>query len=368
MEKRLIICAGGTGGHLYPAISVAEQIQSLQPNIEILFVGGGLAKNPFFQSSPYPFVDIPCSPFSFKGLKQIFKGIHASRKCLSAFTPDAILGFGSYTTFPTLTAALSKHIPIILHEGNSVPGKVNRLFAPFAAHTAYFFPNAIEKQKRNTLFSDFPLRSNYRLGTATKEEACRYFSLNPEKKTILIFGGSQGAKNLNLTFQETLKLGIATSHLIKECQFVHFTGEPSSAIEFDQFYLQHSLQACVKPFEIRMDLAWQAADLVLSRAGAGTIAEQIEFEVPGILIPYPYAADRHQDKNASFMSTHVRGAITLEEKTLSPKRLLESISPFLYTDNSYLTSMRSAIQTYKTQHQPLSLAQLVVDVLKKGCK
>lgn len=357
MSKKILISAGGTGGHIYPALSLASQLKDAGQ--EVLFCGGNLEENRYFDKEAFPYRSVKCGTFLSKNLWQaaksgwtIVQGILQSRQHIKAFNPHVVVGFGSFYTFPTLLAAQSLGIPIILHEANSIPGKVNRLLAPYVEATGVHFPETIKLLKGKSIEVGMPLREGFKKGIKTKEEACAYFGLQAALPTLLIFGGSQGAKAINQLASEAL-----LTYFQGEIQVIHITGAATAAAELREAYQNKGIVAYVKDFELKMDLAWQAADLMISRAGAGTIAEELEYEVPGILIPYPHAADFHQEKNAEFMASTVGGAIKVLEKGLSAKLLAHKLELLLQND---LESLRHEMRAYKLKKRQMNLCHLVL--------
>ncbi len=368
MKKKVMIAVGGTGGHIYPSVALAKELHKTNPGISVMFVGGDLKKNRFFQAQDFLHASVACAPVNsknpfklLKNLKNILKGMWQSRKAIKQFNPDIIVGFGSYHTFPTLMAAKLSKIPIILHEANSIPGKVNKLLSKHAVATGIHFPDAANHLKGNIVEVGMPLREGYKMGSVRKQTAKNYFFLKENKLTILIFGGSQGAKKINDMVSVALSLYYEGKK--DALQVLHFTGDSESVKSIEELYAKNEITACVKDFENRMDLAWAATDIVISRAGAATIAEQLEFEVPGILIPYPYAADAHQDKNASFMTKTVGGAISFMEKDLDAEKLGKKISIFLNHDQILLRTMQDAMREYKKNARPKDLCSLILNHL-----
>lgn len=365
--KKLMITVGGTGGHVFPALTLAKQLLALDPKIEILFVGGGLSKNRYFEQRTFTFKDVSCGtlPLSkpIKALKNTFKigkGIWESRKIIRGYSPDLIVGFGSYHTLPTLLAAKSLKVPILLHEANRIPGKVNRLLAPYVALTGVHFPDTAKRLRGNVLEVSIPLREGYHKGSTSKESAKKHFNLAPDLPVVLIFGGSQGAQAVNKLVAD------AAIGLSQKVQILQFTGDAATAKELGGKYASHGIQACVKEFETRMDLAWQAADLSIIRSGAVTMAEELEFEVPGILIPYPHAADNHQESNADFMVDVIGGGIKRLEKGLTAQILNDDIAFLLADDSKKLKAMHRAMGDYKKTTRPRELCVIVKEMLNKG--
>jgi UDP-N-acetylglucosamine--N-acetylmuramyl-(pentapeptide) pyrophosphoryl-undecaprenol N-acetylglucosamine transferase len=221
---------------------------------------------------------------------------------LSTYKPDLVVGFGSFHTFPVLLAARLRHIPIILHEGNATPGRVNRLFSRRALLTGVQFPNT--KLLGKTVHMPLPLRPHEPLEPAAARTA---LGLDPDCHTIVVMGGSQGALRLNQVAHEALSTRT-------DIQVIHLTGhgKPLPPYPFPSYVVE---------FEHRMDLVWSAADLVIMRAGASSIAEHLAYRVPAILVPYPHAADDHQNANAD-RAIAWGGAHKIREAQLTPMRLL----------------------------------------------
>lgn len=371
MQKKILITVGGTGGHVYPALSLAQQLKSSHPQLDILFAGGNLIANRYFEHGSFPYSSISCGSFAKKNpfsltsaCFSIAKGLWQSRRILKDFMPDLVVGFGSYYTLPTLLAAKLGKFPIVLHESNSIPGKVNRLMSPHAVLTGIHFPGTASLLKGKTIEVGMPLREGYKQGNNSSEICASYFQLETDKnkKTLLVFGGSQGAQALNQLVADTLSQ--YRTLLAPQLQIIHLTGNNETVAPFKQAYQQSGISACVKDFEKRMDLAWQAADLVISRAGAGTIAEEMEFEVPGILIPYPHAADSHQEKNAAFMVQTVKGAEMFHEKILTSEHLKNALSSFLENNAAKLKTMKNLIQIYKENARQTDFCSLIISILK----
>lgn len=358
MKKKLVMAVGGTGGHIYPAIALADQLKLENPHLDILFIGGKLEQNRYFEQGKYPYKSTHCGSLSRNPVKliqagfNILKGAWDSRKILREFKPDLMVGFGSYHSFPALAAASQSNVPFILHESNSIPGKVNRLLSSYADVTGILFPSAASKLKGKTELVHMPLRAGYRKGSASEEEALRYFNLTSGKPTLLIFGGSQGAQALNQ---------LAAEGLEGDFQVIHIAGNKVHLEIIKQAYIKKGIQACVKEFESRMDLAWQAANIALCRAGAGTIAEAIEFEVPCLLVPYPHAADDHQRGNADFFCETIKGGISHSEKDLTPFILNQRIH-ILY-DQLY-SELKSSLKKYKQNQSRKSFSHLIAEHLQ----
>lgn len=347
MRKKVIIAAAGTGGHLFPAQALAQELTA--QGYEVLFAGHGLSNNRYFSREEFLYEDVSsATPYKkniLKAVLEIGKGIQRSRKLIKQFLPDLIVGFGSFHSFPVLVAAFIFKIPIVLFEANSIPGKVNRLFSRFANVSAVHFEEAKGKLFGNTCEVSMPLWKGSR---ASQEKARDYFSLNPKKETILIFGGSQGALSINQLIWET------AAHFTEQFQIIHFTGNGDLTQKMRERYLALNISACVKDFENRMDLAWQAATLAICRAGAATLAELIEYEVPAILLPYPHAADDHQRKNAECMEK-MGGALYLRHQ--------EDFLEAFFQCKEKIFEMQRSICLFKKREDKPSLSSLINQIL-----
>jgi len=283
VKKKVLIAAGGTGGHLFHAQQLA---QHLLGDAELLFAGHKLGTSPFFEKEKIPFAEITAHPLKKGFFSKTCIGFWQACKLIRQSKPDVVVGFGSYHTFPVLLAAACLRKKLVLFEANCKIGKVIRCFRPVATQVAFQFPN-----NGGTLVSWLPWKSaSPRL---PKEEAKKLYGLNPEKKVILVFGGSQGAAFLN----EMAPKAIAR---IEKYQVIHLAG-PAEAAIVKAAYEKLGIAACVKPFEKEMAHAYAAADAALCRSGAGTIAELIQFELPALLIPYPHAAENHQRTNGEYL-------------------------------------------------------------------
>ncbi len=361
--KRILITAGGTGGHLYPAQALAQQLMRQSGASNVLFVAGGLGTNRYFDRNCFSFREIACSPLlsrnllkSFKGMTNLFKGFKESVAILKDYRPDVVVGFGSYYTVPTLLAARWLKIPIVLHEANSIPGRANKWLAPLAACIGLHFPlTAAFFKKGKTVEVGLPLREGYHLKAVSKEAALTYYGLSAQRTTLLICGGSQGARAINQLIEQCLPVLRRLS-----LQIIHLTGDADTALALTALYASQHIPANVKAFESQMQMAWCAADGFVGRSGASTIAESIEFEVPGLLIPYPYATNQHQEKNADFLVDTVGSAWKLLELGLNSERLGKGIED-LFQDQQYAI-FKKALKTYKQRPHQMTLCQLILNL------
>ncbi|MCB1136650.1 MAG: UDP-N-acetylglucosamine--N-acetylmuramyl-(pentapeptide) pyrophosphoryl-undecaprenol N-acetylglucosamine transferase, partial [Chlamydiia bacterium] len=331
------------------------------------FMGGGLASNIFFDRASNKFIEVPSAcpstrhPIKFlKALGNITLGVIKSFRHLRTLRPQAVVAFGGFPCFPVLLAASLLRLPIVLHEGNGYPGRVVRFFSRFAHVIGLQIPEAAKYLKGRCVEVPLPLRDGYTRLFASKRHARESYGLDPERLTLLIFGGSQGALGLN-----SLACSAAAVHLAqrtKNFQVLHFTGDLATCKAIQEEYDAAGIQACVKTFETRMDQAWQAADLVISRAGASSLAEQMEFEVPGILLPYPYATDHHQEVNARYMQDTIGGAVNAGETGVDAEMLAQLVVDLLGEDRKRMKEMQGKIHEHKTGHRTQDLCSIVSEV------
>lgn len=331
MHKTIIIAVGGTGGHVIPAQKIGAGLSS---DFYVIYVGVGLSRNAFFQKEKTVFYEIEgASPSKGVGsfLVRNIKGIFQARKLLKKHKAFHVIGFGSFHSFPILAAALLQKVPIDLFEFNIIPGKVNALFSRWARKIFVHFEPKGKRFSKNLVKIDFSFEE---VKPISKEEARAFFGLAEKKKTLLVFGGSQGADAINELMPNVAK------ELKEEFQIIHFPGKES---KFFEIYKNLGITSYVTPFCDRMELAWSAADLAICRAGAGAMREMLIFEKPAILIPYPNATDDHQTENAKYMEDVVKGGVFLSQKELSSLKLVEKIQECIKNSEE----MKEAIRLFK---------------------
>lgn len=369
---RIIISGGGTGGHIFPAISIANAIKEMRPDADILFVGAeGRMEMHRVPAAGYPIKGLPVAGFNRKNLLKnipvlikLFKSQRMARKIIKDFRPHAAVGVGGYASGPTLKVAGSMGIPTLLQEQNSYAGVTNKLLAQ-KAHKICVAYEGMERffSKDKIILTGNPVRQGLRNATISKEEAVRSFGLDPEKKTVLILGGSLGARTINQCIMENLDR-------IKESdiQFIWQTGkmyiEEAHKIvdQFGELPMLH-----VTDFISDMAMAYRAADLVISRAGAGSISEFCLLEKPVILVPSPNVAEDHQtqnalalvNKNAALYVKDVEAKEKLIEKAISTvnqpellKILSTNISTLAFSDSANVIAKEviKLAETYQKEH------------------
>lgn len=300
---RFIVSGGGTGGHIFPAISIANALKNIHPNCDILFVGAEnrmeMTKVP---KAGYPIEGLPIMGISRSNMLSNFKvpfkliaSLLKTRRIIKKHKPDAVVGVGGYASGPTLWMAQILGIPTLIQEQNSYAGLTNKLLAKRADRICVAYPG-MERffpAKKIKLLGN-PIRQNYGALNIDKTEAYAYFKLNPNKKTILITGGSLGARTLNECVLQQWKT-IAQN---TDIQILWQVGEYYYKNILDQISKQPLEQVHCCDFIYRMDFAYAIADVIISRAGAGTISELCLVGKACILIPSPNVTEDHQTKNA----------------------------------------------------------------------
>lgn len=302
-KLKIIISGGGTGGHIFPAVSIANAIKEQHPDAEILFVGAeGRMEMQRVPAAGYPIIGLPVSGFdrkhlfrNFAVLLKLAKSQIKARSIIKNFKPHVAVGVGGYASGPTLKMAGMMGVPTLLQEQNSYAGVTNKLLAKKAKCICVAYDN-MERffEKDKIILTGNPVRQGLLSNKSNREESLRQFKLNPDKKTILILGGSLGARTINQCLMANLDK-IKQS----DVQFIWQTGK----IYYEQAML--AVKAAgelpmlyVTDFISDMQQAYSAADLIISRAGAGSISEFCLLEKPVILVPSPNVAEDHQTKNA----------------------------------------------------------------------
>lgn len=339
-KLRVLIGAGGSGGHLFPA----QQLSQKLIDCDLFFAGHQLGRNPFFQKESVPYAEIESAPTSrfLPFLKATWKGLKQSISLIQRFQPHVVVGFGSYHSFPLLLAAVLLRKKIVLFEANCVLGKVNRLFRPFCRKFALQFP-LFEKSRSRDVFVPLLPWKLFDPKMISQEEARKAFSLRPQCTTLLVFGGSQGAQFINQAF---CKAALALKEKGHVFQVIHLTGkdDPQSVASA---YEEAGIPAVVKAFETEMNLAYIAADCVICRSGAATAAELIQFAKPALLIPFPFATEDHQKKNGQYLAEVVQGAQLLLQEEASQERMVEEIETLLQKIPAYGQALQEVKEEQK---------------------
>ncbi len=297
---KAIISGGGTGGHIFPAIAIANALKQKDPDTEILFIGAeGRMEMEKVPAAGYQIIGLEVAGFqrklTLKNIQVLIKAFKSSRKAkkiIREFAPDVVIGVGGYASGPTLRMASKLGIPCLIQEQNSYPGITNKLLARRVKKICVAYPNMEQFFPKNKIvLTGNPIRQDIADIQNKRTEAFEYFKLNPDKKTVLIIGGSLGARTINESILHNI-----TNFVGNDIQLIWQSGK--------SFFAEHAesmkqVKTCTfTDFITRMDLAYAAADIIVSRAGALSISEICAVGKPAIFIPSPNVTEDHQTKNA----------------------------------------------------------------------
>ncbi|GAB4337665.1 MAG: undecaprenyldiphospho-muramoylpentapeptide beta-N-acetylglucosaminyltransferase [Flammeovirgaceae bacterium] len=361
---KVIISGGGTGGHIYPAIAIADAIKSIEPQTDILFVGAeGRMEMEKVPKAGYRIEGLWISGiqrgFSLNAIRQNltfpFKLLHSlwkSNSILNSFKPDVVVGVGGYASGAILKAAQKKNIPTLIQEQNGYAGVTNKLLAKNAKKICVAYPQ-MEKYfpSDKIIFTGNPVRKDISNLPSLKSQAVQHFKLDKNKPTLLILGGSLGAKTINEIVAISLE-----KWKTKGIQIIWQTGK----IYYPQYQKFASESVVVLPFIERMDLAYSVADLVISRAGALSISELCLAAKPCILVPSPNVAEDHQTKNA--MALVNEKAAHLIKDVEAKEKLFRSVLELI--DNEGERQLLS--QNIAKLAKPNAAIDIALEVLKLG--
>ncbi len=316
---RIIIAGGGTGGHIFPAIAIANAILKQEPQTEILFVG---AKGKMEMEK------IPQAGFKIEGLDiagfnrsslikniglpvKLLKSFFQVRKILKSFKPTAAIGVGGYSSFPVLRTAQANGIPTFIHESNSFAGKANIMLGR-KAKKIFVASDGMEKffPGNKIMITGNPVRTSISKSAVTREEGIKFFGLDPAKKTVLSVGGSLGAKSINEALDANLELFEQN-----DLQLIWQTGKPY--VEKAKHTTKGKSNIWANDFITQMEFAYAAADLVISRSGAMAIAELCVMKKAVIFVPFPFAAEDHQTVNAQNLVNKNAGIMIKDGEALA---------------------------------------------------
>lgn len=359
-----MIAGGGTGGHIFPAIAIAKALKQMLPECEILFVGAkGKMEMQKIPEAGFPVEGIDIAGFNRSSLMknialplklmQSFWQVHS---IFRRFTPDAVIGVGGYSSFPVLRYAQWKGVPTFIHESNSFAGKSNQLLAKRAVNVftgaegmEKFFPPG------KVLCTGNPVRQELSAAKAQREEGSLFFGLDPKKKTLLVTGGSLGAKGINDAIAQQLSVLKE-----KDIQLIWQTG---TSYEDKARSLCAGYGGCWAGAFIRsMALAYAAADVVVSRAGAMTIAELCVMGKAAVFVPYPFAAEDHQTVNAAQMVD--KGAALMVKDSEAAEKLIPVVIQLL-GDRETLNRMADRMRQWAVADADTRIAHAILKYFER---
>jgi UDP-N-acetylglucosamine--N-acetylmuramyl-(pentapeptide) pyrophosphoryl-undecaprenol N-acetylglucosamine transferase len=347
---------------VFPALAVARALRERGNPVRF----AGTATGPEARLVPadgFEFVEVEASPFvrtaSLRATVAPVVTVRSVGRCRPVVAgADVVLGMGGYVSLPVAIAALRARRPLVLHEQNAVPGLANRALARAARTVAVSFAEAVRglSRKARTVVTGNPVREEVLAVRADRErlakEAIEELDLDPDRRTVLVFGGSQGALHLNRAFVDALpRIGL------DDVQFVLLAGDAHAAAV--RAGVGDDARVRVRPFLDRMELAYAVADLVIARAGATTIAEVAACGVPAVLVPYPYATGRHQEANARALQRSGGATVLLDDELDGPV-LAERIEALL-GDATALATMASRAIAWSRPDAAIAVADLVLD-------
>lgn len=360
--KKIVISGGGTGGHIFPALAIANEIKKRNPGVEILFVGAeGKMEMEKVPAAGYKIVGLPIvglqRKLTVKNLSlpfKLMKSLSLAKNILKDFKPEVVIGVGGYASGPTLRMAQRLGIPTLIQEQNSYPGKTNRLLSKKvkAVCTAYeglesVFPPATIRLTGN------PIREELNRTSITKEEAFREFpALDPKKRTVLVMGGSLGARTLNEGVLHGLdQLADSNTQVLWQCGKYYFESMKQ------ELEIRKKAPVYLTDFIGRMDAAYGVADVIVSRAGALSISELCIVGKPTILVPSPNVSEDHQTKNAMALVKN-QAAILIKDDVAKEQLISGAIR--ILNDEDKMNELRVAI---KRMAKPNATAD-IVDVIE----
>lgn len=331
---KIIVSAGGTGGHIYPALAIIEKFKEKDKNLEVIYIGThNRMEKEIVPKENIKYEELEIYGFSKKligrDIKNLFLIRKAYKKCIKImkkFKPDVVIGVGGYVTYPVIKAANKLKIKTFIHEQNSIPGKSNIVLSRLVSMVGISFEESKKyfRHAKKVVYTGNP--SGNRALKATKVNI-KELGLNPKEKLVIIVAGSLGSATLNAKFKEFL-------HLIKDAKFqvLYITGNS----HYDEFIKneEFSKNVVVKPYLNNLSGIMKSADLLVSRAGAGIITEALALELPAIYIPSPFVAGNHQYYNALELKKN-NAAYMVEEKDFNSKVLIALINNILYDKEKY---------------------------------
>jgi len=363
-NHRFIVSGGGTGGHIFPALSIAEGLKQRFPDAEILFVGAlGKMEMEKVPAAGFPIVGLPVAGFhrgeiwrNITFLPKLISSLLKARSVVRKFKPDCVIGVGGYASGPVLKVAAQMGIPTILQEQNSYAGVTNRLLGKKANKICVAYNN-MERffPPEKIVFTGNPIRNGLEKLDGKRKEALEFFGLDPERPVILVVGGSLGARSLNNGIRAKLDLirqsGVQMLWQTGKIYYRELKGD----LDRNPAGNVHLLE-----FIQRMDLAFAVADLVISRAGAGTISELCVVGKPVILVPSPNVAEDHQTANARALAD-VGAALLITDAEVNSRLVEEALA--LVGDRKRLEGLAENIEKMATPSATKDIVEVIVSLL-----
>lgn len=360
MIAKAVFAAGGTGGHIFPAIAVADELKRINKNIKIVFIGArGRIEERIVPQNGYELKTLEVSGFSrslspknIAVFSKFLKALREAKKYLKEFKPEVVYGTGGFVSGPVLMASGRLGIPSVIQEGNYFPGitikwlssRVDKVLLNFEG-TAKFL-----KRRDNIEVMSYPVRT--KLGRYSRNDACVFLGLNEKRKTVFTFGGSQGAHSINKALLNKLD-----KFRENDIQLIWQTGMQ----EFDSINAEAGNYENIKLFKFidEIDYAYSAADLVVCRAGISTVMELASFGAAVLFVPFPFASENHQEKNARAMEESQAAEMILDRNV--EEQLFDRVIGLL-NDSKKLESMREKIKKFADKNAAAKIAALLLQM------
>lgn len=364
---KVIVSGGGTGGHIFPAVSIANELKrQLKDDVQILFVGAlGRMEMERVPNEGYEIIGLPVQGFirkltlkNFTVLFNLWRSLQMAKKVVKDFQPDVVVGVGGYASGPLARVAAKQGVPIVLQEQNSYAGVTNKLLSKLASRicVAYegmerFFP------ADKIIITGNPVRQNIVESQISKVEALAHFGLDPNKKVVVSIGGSLGARTINESIEQSI---VAIGQT--DVQFIWQTGKHYKIRAEEIVKSSNVNNVFVTDFISRMDMAYAAADLVISRAGASTISELCLIGKPTILVPSPNVAEDHQTQNAKALEKN-NAAILIRDIDAKEQLILKALE--VVQDDDKQNDLRDNILKMGLSNSATIIASEVLSIARK---
>lgn len=392
MTETVLVAAGGTGGHVFPGLATAAALRRMRPDLRVEFVGTkDRLESELVPQAGYTLHTVPAMAWSrtldLDTLKLpwvVGQAVRQVKAVIDQRRVTAAVGFGGYTSVPLAVAAKLTATPLVIHEQNAVVGVANKAAGRVAQAVAVTFDQtSSDFGNTPTVVTGNPVRpdliADHNGGAgqgvrdarlAVRPSAYAALGLDPGRRTLLVFGGSQGARTIN----DALTASICAWDMPGSLQILHAAGRRTYAetrcayqaagVDLDRDADPAGLKVVCTEFLDRMDLAYAAADVVVCRAGASSIAELTALAIPALLVPYPFATADHQTANARAVADR-GGAIAIADEDMSAEQLVCHVQPLL-EDDEYYRRMRDASAAFGRPHAATELSQLILDVADAG--
>ena len=354
---KVLIACGGTGGHVFPAIALAQELQKKE--IEILFLGTKRKMDSYVSQKGFKSVSLDITAISFSSIKKLLRSLLKLIKAtldsfslLFKFKPDVAVGIGGSVSGPVMFAAYIMRIPTVIHEQNVKLGKANYILSKLVDNVAITFEQSrCYGAPKKSVLTGCPIRKE--LLQVDESKALDYFGFKKDAFTVFIMGGSQGSHKINKESLKAFSKFKAKSNL----QVIHISGSSDFEIVKEE-YKKIGINAETFEFFDKIEYAYRVSDLLIARAGASTISEAVAFNLPAVIIPYPFAGG-HQLLNAKFLSDK-GAAVLIKDSDLSEKSLLKYLEEF-YSDRDSLRELEKSLKKISVLEADRLLSKLILE-------